>query len=372
MMSASLIRKTSVIWWMLVLSGMVMSCSSPVREAGRAAVTVQEPVTLPLTRGPERVPPVPYPSATDPQDEGVAADKSEEDAVRSYLGHVFQQLESHKRYPGIASQSGLNGRVVLRFTVRRDGEVIDPQIAEITGHELFGNAALQALRRVGQLPPFPDEIRRHELLVEVPMTYRLSVPEHDVEDTGTTREPFFEWAMDKFEAAMNEAKAATEQGSKLGYFVAFQPLISKLQSLAEEGDVRAQAVLVAIQRSYVKSGGSADSFEALLASGQQLQTETWRCFELFDRKQGRALLSLIRMRIEGEDILGEVSVAGISHMAQFQVAGLDRRWDWNCDEETCRHAFGISPDGTGRFYDFSVSDDGRAKPRQVFECQLSP
>ena len=376
-MTGSMIRKTSVIWWMLVLAGMVMSCTSPAREAGRAAVTVQEPVRLPLTRGPERVPPVPYPSATDPQDEGVAVDKSEEDAVWSYLAHVFQKLESQKRYPRLMEQSGLSGRVVLRFTVRWDGEIIDPQITEVTGHESFGNAALQALSRVGHLPRFPDEIRRRELMVEVPISYRsavgLSVSKDDAEGAGTTREPFLEWAVDEFEVAMNEAKAATEQGSKLGYLAAFQPLISKLQSLAEEGDVRAQAVLAAIQRSYVKSGGSADGFEALLASGQQLQTETWRCFELFDRKRGRALLSLIRMRIGGEDIFGEVSVAGISHMAQFQVAGLNRRWDWGCNEKTgCQYTLGISPDGTGKFYDFSVSDDGRAKPSQVFECQLSP
>lgn len=52
---------------------------------------------------------------------------------------------------------------------------------------------------------------------------------------------------------------------------------------------------------------------------------------------------------------------------------LDRRWDWGCAEKTgCRYAFGIRPDGTGKFYDFSVSDDGRAKPSQIFECRLSP
>ena len=84
----------------------------------------------------------------------------------------------------------MSGRVILRFTVRWDGEVIDPQITEVTGHDSFGDATLQALRQVGQLPRFPDEIRRRELLVEVPITYRsavdLSAPEDDAEDTGTT------------------------------------------------------------------------------------------------------------------------------------------------------------------------------------------
>ena len=99
--------------------------------------------------------------------------EQEEDAVQSYLGLVFQRLESHKRYPRIAERSGLNGRVVLRFIVRWDGEVVNPEVVEVVGHESFRKAALQALARVGQLPNFPDDIQRRELLVEVPITYKL-------------------------------------------------------------------------------------------------------------------------------------------------------------------------------------------------------
>ena len=355
-----------MIWWMLVLSGMVINCSSPVREVGRAAVTAQEPITLPLTRRPERVLPVGITSPTNPQDESVAADKQEEDAVQFYLGHVFQQLKSHKRYPSIMALSGLNGRVVLRFTVRRDGEVTDPQITEVTGHESFGNAALQALRRVGQLPPFPDEIRRHELLVEVPMTYRLSVSEDDAEATGAAAREL----LSSLSQANDETKAAMGQGSTLGHLAAMHRFTAKIRGLAEEGNVHAQNLFAALQRDYSELGGG---FEL----GGEQQMETWHCFKLFDPNKATALITLIRMRIAGEyfmeDFMGEVSVAGATHLAQFQVAGLDRRWDWNCDEKTgCQHAFSISPDGTGRFYDFSISDDGRAKPRQVFECQLSP
>ena len=99
--------------------------------------------------------------------------EQEEDAVQSYLGLVFQKLESHKRYPRVAERSGLNGRVVLRFTVRWDGEVLNPEVVEVAGHDSFRKAALQALTRVGQLPRFPDEIQRRELLVEVPIAYKL-------------------------------------------------------------------------------------------------------------------------------------------------------------------------------------------------------
>lgn len=99
--------------------------------------------------------------------------EQEQNAVQEYLGLVFQKLESHKRYPRIAERSGLNGQVVLRFIVRWDGEVLNPEVVEVVGHDSFRQAALQALRRVGQLPNFPDEIRRREIVVEVPITYKL-------------------------------------------------------------------------------------------------------------------------------------------------------------------------------------------------------
>ena len=105
------------------------------------------------------------------QEERIA--EREQGAIQSYLGLIFQKLENHKSYPKSMEQSGLSGRVVLRFTVRSNGEVIDPQITKVTGHNSFADAALQILRQVGQLPSFPDEIRQRELTVEAPIAYRI-------------------------------------------------------------------------------------------------------------------------------------------------------------------------------------------------------
>ena len=105
------------------------------------------------------------------QDESIA--EQEQDAIQSYLGFIFESLESHKHYPRAAERRGLSGHVVLRFTVRWDGEVLNPEVVKVTGHDSFGDAAKQALKRVGQLPPFPSDIRRRELLVEVPINYRI-------------------------------------------------------------------------------------------------------------------------------------------------------------------------------------------------------
>ena len=118
-------------------------------------------------------------------DEGVSARKpdaqareqigkeAEQAAIQAYLDLIIQRLEEHRHYPRVAERQGLSGKVILRFTVRRDGEVLNPEIVDITGHDSFGAAALRALKRVDRLPPFPEEIRRRELTVEVPLTYSV-------------------------------------------------------------------------------------------------------------------------------------------------------------------------------------------------------
>ena len=105
------------------------------------------------------------------QDKSIAL--QEEDAVESHLSLVVLELEKHKFYPEAAHRSGLSGRVMLRFTLRRDGEVVDPEVLEVTGHDSFREAALETLMRVGRLPVFPKEIQRHELLVEVPINFHI-------------------------------------------------------------------------------------------------------------------------------------------------------------------------------------------------------
>ena len=112
----------------------------------------------------------------------------------------------------------------------------------------------------------------------------------------------------------------------------------------------------------------------LAACGVQAQesgdvtTEKWRCFGLLDFSQETVAVRL--SRIAGEDHgFGEVSVAGITHRAGFQVAGFNRRWDFGIE---LNYAFIIEPDGSGAYYDFSnVEDGGMAGSSQRFNC-VSP
>jgi len=193
------------------------------------------------------------------------------------------------------------------------------------------------------------------------------------------------------EELLDEVKVVFEQvifEQELQAITALRRLFAELQSRAKQGDTQERDIVLAMltviqhRRLELQSDleqGDAEAQHAfrlllLVVSSEQVQLETWRCFRLFDGNKATALFTLIRMRIGDEDVIGEVSIAGATHLANFQVTGLDLRWDFGSNEGrgAYRYAFVIQPGGTGAYYDFETSDDGRAKLRQIFECQSSP
>ena len=97
-----------------------------------------------------------------------------QDPLMTYLAEVRAAIERHKRYPTAARRAGIIGSVVLQFVILPDGRVVDPAVAESNGYASFGTAALESLRRAGRMPPFPEAIDRDRLVVQVPISYKLS------------------------------------------------------------------------------------------------------------------------------------------------------------------------------------------------------
>jgi len=112
------------------------------------------------------------------------------------------------------------------------------------------------------------------------------------------------------------------------------------------------------------------TLEETLAAGSAgiiyLEMETWRCFDRTEVNRTNVLLTLTRL-----DSAGGVSVAGKTHTAEFEVQGLNRRWDFSPDDNgSYDYMFLIEPDGTALYYDFSRSADGTAKASQIYQCEV--
>jgi protein TonB len=114
-------------------------------------------VTLPDTKPkeiekpkPEVMPPAPETRAL-PKNERVA--QFSQAASNAYMALLLGHLERFKRYP--AAAHGAAGKVLVKFELGRNGEVIGATVAQSSGNEALDQEAVTIVRRASPFPPFP-------------------------------------------------------------------------------------------------------------------------------------------------------------------------------------------------------------------------
>lgn len=100
---------------------------------------------------------------------------SDSTILQDFLKIISRRIEESKRYPGWAMDTGLEGRVVIRFTILQDGTLGEEiQLVSSSGTEILDNAAISALRNAAPFPALPKELRRERLQIELPMSFHLT------------------------------------------------------------------------------------------------------------------------------------------------------------------------------------------------------
>ncbi len=98
------------------------------------------------------------------------ADPALEDGYRA---RIRQAIDAHKHYPRMARRLGLEGRVVVSFTVKADGRLAETRVIESSGSEILDEAALEAVRQAAPFPPFPAGIERRQWVFTLPLAFTL-------------------------------------------------------------------------------------------------------------------------------------------------------------------------------------------------------
>ncbi|MFC1718426.1 TonB family protein [Candidatus Poribacteria bacterium] len=100
---------------------------------------------------------------------------SDPSILKDFLRTIGRKIEKSKRYPGWAMDAGLEGKVVVRFTISRDGGLDEnPQLVRSSGAEILDNAAIAAIKNAAPFPALPGSLSREWLQVELPMDFRLT------------------------------------------------------------------------------------------------------------------------------------------------------------------------------------------------------
>jgi len=93
---------------------------------------------------------------------------------KQYLGLIRARILAHRHYPPMARARHMEGVVYLRFTLSNTGALNrGVQIVKPSGFSVLDQQASQCVMAAAPFPPFPPELRRNSLTVEVPIVYRL-------------------------------------------------------------------------------------------------------------------------------------------------------------------------------------------------------
>ena len=95
--------------------------------------------------------------------------------------------------------------------------------------------------------------------------------------------------------------------------------------------------------------------------------ERWRCGSLV---LGGGSQDGVALTADFDAGCGTVEFAGVTSAAQFQLQGLERRWDWClADDYRFRCAFTIDTRGHGQYFNFAgAKSDERVSPSELFRC----
>lgn len=88
------------------------------------------------------------------------------------MGELMKWLSKNIKYPAIAQENGVQGRVVVQFVVNKDGSIVDPQVIKSVDPYLDK----EALRVVKAMPKWsPGEQRGKPVRVKytLPVMFRL-------------------------------------------------------------------------------------------------------------------------------------------------------------------------------------------------------
>ena len=91
----------------------------------------------------------------------------------SWQTELVRRLEQYKRYPSDAQSRGVEGVVMLNFSVDRNGRVLAHEIVRSSGHPELDKEVVSMIERAQPLPPFPPSMPEDKLNLTVPIRFSL-------------------------------------------------------------------------------------------------------------------------------------------------------------------------------------------------------
>lgn len=163
--------------------------AAPAAEAIQAAPAPADPAPAPVAEAvaaaasePAAAPPAPVSAAQpDPatlqEHQVVARVATPRPATKADYGWLAESLHRRiielRHYPSTARLNGWEGKVVLKVSIRQDGQLKDVEVVKSSGHESLDQAAMEAVRRACPLH-MKHELTAPMVVLHLPVSYSLN------------------------------------------------------------------------------------------------------------------------------------------------------------------------------------------------------
>ncbi len=95
--------------------------------------------------------------------EGPVSLDTREPRYLTYFETVKRAIEQVWEYPELALRSGLEGKLILEFTILEDGEMIGPRLIHSSGFLELDQEAMRAVRAASPFQPIPASVARNRI-----------------------------------------------------------------------------------------------------------------------------------------------------------------------------------------------------------------
>lgn len=138
-----------------------MAEPAPIEPMITIPSTVPKPTrATPAEAAPPASPPRPTPSAPSK-------------TPASWQSLVLGRLNAVKAYPASARARRQQGVVMIRFTLDRQGKVLEIALAQSSGFALLDREAIALPKRASPLPPPPDDVKGERIELVVPVEFHF-------------------------------------------------------------------------------------------------------------------------------------------------------------------------------------------------------
>ena len=91
----------------------------------------------------------------------------------SYMNGMKRRIETIWEYPEAARRDGIQGDLLMRFTIAKSGKVGDVEVLKSSGYPMLDDAAKKALLDASPFNPLPNNWKRDAFTITGNFVYSL-------------------------------------------------------------------------------------------------------------------------------------------------------------------------------------------------------